>query len=156
MTDRQRHQQSVGGCIDVAASIGAGKGAIPDNRRNHNRHPYNKLAPVVWLGPHTRSDRVAQIRVSDISVGGVRVVDRQMLYPGSVGVLQLTRTNGDLALVGLRVVHTSYIGHMRYTSGCVFMPIPDEHLPFFVVEGRIIKLEPGERFPPDQSDLRAA
>ncbi len=143
---RRTTANSVGDCIDSAAKIGSGACAPKENRRSHARHAYHVDLPVVWLGLMNQSDVVNSVRASDISVGGVRIVGRYMLYPGSKGVVQLTRLDGSIALVGVEVVHTDYIGDMRYASGCRFIAVPQDLMStrFMQGDGGVVLLRPGQ------------
>ncbi|MBL0922182.1 MAG: PilZ domain-containing protein [Phycisphaerales bacterium] len=144
-------------CIDAAAKIGSGRApAAADNRRAHDRRPYHVDVPVVWLGPLRQSDRVQSVRASDVSVGGVRLLCRHMLYPGSTGVIQLARADGTLVLVAVEVLHTSYVGDMMYASGCRFIPVPEDQVVRFVRRGVVVPLTPGQPAPSCIPDLDAA
>ncbi|MBL0922181.1 MAG: hypothetical protein IBJ10_08655 [Phycisphaerales bacterium] len=135
-------------CLTNAAKIGAGRKPSEDNdRRDHGRHPYHKDVPVYWLGELNRSSEVALLRASDVSVGGIRLVCRHMLYPGAKGVVQLTRQAAEHAIVGIEVMYTDYIGDMRYASGCRFIAVPQELLStrFMQGDGGVALMRPGER-----------
>jgi hypothetical protein len=156
MSDPFSQPIQVGDCIDAAARIASGARPPADNRRSHTRHPFHIDVPVVWLGPLRQSDRVGSVRASDISVGGVRILGRHMLYPRSTGVIQLTRPDGSMALVGVEIVHTAYIGEMRYASGCRFIPIPQDQLSRFMRAGMPVNLVPGQPAPGLIGDADAA
>ena len=134
-------------CIDSAEQIGAGKKAPSSkDRREHHRHAYTVDAPVVWLS-HTngKASDVTRVETDDISVGGIRIIGRRMLYPGTFGVLKLRRPDESMALVGVEVMHTDYIGDMRYASGCRFMPVPKSLIIKHFIDdtGRMTELAPG-------------
>ncbi len=121
---------SVDACLRNAARIGAG--SAPPNtgadRRDHLRYRYRREIPVLWLGDRSKAGDVLSLQSSDIGVGGIRLISRHMLYPGVRGVIQLSRSETEHALVGVEVLYTDYVGDMRYASGCRFIPVPDQLL----------------------------
>ncbi|TVQ61238.1 MAG: hypothetical protein EA379_06705 [Phycisphaerales bacterium] len=144
-------------CIEAAEKITEGK-QPPSNkdRREYARHTYVIETPVVWLNSSKcKAEDVNRVETEDISVGGIRIIGRRMLYPGTVGVLQLERPDATVALVGVEVMHTDYIGDMRYASGCRFIPVPKNVIVknFINTDGRMMELRPGE-LPVDRPGAR--
>lgn len=140
-------------CLDSAEKIASGKkpAPLPSDRRAFKRHRYVSELAVVWL-TNTNTAKgadITQVETEDISVGGMRIRCRRMLYPGSFGVIQIERADGSVALVGLEVIHTDYLGEMQYGSGCRFMPVPKSVImrSFITQHGRLTPLRPGE-WPP--------
>lgn len=136
-------------CLDSAEQIAAGKkpAMSPADRRAFKRHRYVGELAVVWL-TNTNSAKGADITTvesEDLSVGGLRIRSKRMLYPGSFGVIQIERDDGSVALVGLEVIHTDYLGDMQYGSGCRFMPVPKSIImrTFITQHGRLAPLKPG-------------
>ena len=64
------------------------------------------------------------LRSKDISLHGIRVLSRNMIYPGSQGVMQLMRSDGRLALMGVIVRSSRYAGNMEHQTGLQFGPLP--------------------------------
>ena len=65
------------------------------------------------------------LRAKDISRGGIRVVGRQQVVEGRMGAVQLVRSNGQVALIGIRVQHCERLdGSTGYEMGLQFAPLP--------------------------------
>lgn len=118
-------QPSIEACLAEAERIS--KGDIPpdiENRRRHDRHPVEIAARIVWLGDGRPAREASAATVLDLSLGGARIATRQMLYAGSVGVIEFPAPGGKARMLGLEVVRCQYAGSMRYTSGCRFIALP--------------------------------
>jgi hypothetical protein len=48
-----------------------------------------------------------------------------MLHTGHEGVVLMKRSNSDEVMLGVKVVHCSYIGDMNHQSGLRFIDVPD-------------------------------
>lgn len=144
-------------CLDHAEKVGSGATAPVDNGRKHKRFAFHQDVPIVWLTELNRNTSVSLLHAIDISIGGVRLSGPAMLYPGSRGVLQLTKKTGEVALVGIEVVHTHYAGEMLYMSGCRFVPAPPDMLAarFVDSDGQMVLLRAGEKLP-DKRKRRSA
>ena len=124
-------------CLDEAARIAAGGVVSPRHeRRRHKRFPFDRDLPVLWLSD-LNGQGVINLRVADISAGGMGLSTRQMLYTGARGAVQLTRGDGATVVVGIEVMHCRYVGEMRYLSGCRFVATPAE------IEKRIVQTDGG-------------
>jgi len=146
--DRKPQPTTLDDCLTNAAKIGAGrKPERMDERRDNTRHSYHRDIPVYWISELNRNTDVSLLRACDVSVGGVRLLSRCMLYPGAKGVVQLSRNNQEHAIVGIEVLYTDYIGDMRYASGCRFIAVPAELLStrFMMSDGGVVLLRPGQR-----------
>jgi len=110
--------------------IDAATGAAPapelaDDRRSKKRHRYEALAALVLLSPRGERSPTMVVKTRDISVGGICVVTRQMIHPGSDGALQLVRSDGRAGLVGVKVRYCRYAGRMEHHSGLEFVSLPE-------------------------------
>lgn len=109
--------------------------SVPRERRAHYRHPYSAVIAVVLVGADgTRSQPMA-LRAKNISLGGVGVIGRQMMHPGQKGAIQLVRSDGSTAVVGVQVKHCRYVGGMDHESGLQFMPMPQGIEPDDLLDG---------------------
>ena len=64
------------------------------------------------------------MRARDLSVGGISLSSREPLDVGTKGVLQLVRSNGNLALAGVEVMHCRYVKDLEHLVGMSFIPMP--------------------------------
>lgn len=123
-----------------------------DERRRHERFRFKSQVPVVWF---TREHvlKVVNVRTSDISVGSVRLIGRAVLRPGLRGAMEMHKSDGARALVGLEVRHCSYVGKMHYAYGCVFAALSPQLIKswFTDANGRVLTLAPGMEIVPNQS-----
>lgn len=79
---------------------------------------------VAWFRQGRLSAPVVHI-AQDLSQGGLSIVSRSLVYPGTVGVVLLRKSNDDAMLRGLRVVHCRYIGNAEHFVGAQWIPLPD-------------------------------
>ena len=99
----------------------------------------------------------------EISVDGITIVSRQMLHPGATGAMQMLRADGRLALVGVEILSSTYVGNMEHVTACRFSPLP-ESMPvedFLDDDGRLQMLDDRLRenrcdARPDRFDANAA
>lgn len=126
--------------IDAASS---GE-ATESDRRLNDRKPYEALVAVVLVQPEGGSSDPIVLRAIDISVGGMGVVSRQMLHPGTRGAVQLVRSNGQRALVGFETRHSRYTGSLRHETGLEFTALPEglSAEDFMDEKGRLVTLDP--------------
>lgn len=108
--------------IDQAAHMQAA-GEAREEKRAQERHPYDAPAAIVLLSHEGQFSRPIPVRTADISHGGMRVVSRNMIHPGAHGAVQLLRSNGQVAVVGVRVMHCRYAGEMQHHTGLKFEPL---------------------------------
>jgi hypothetical protein len=93
-------------------------------RRRVKRVPYPAWVALLLVSPQGDRGRPMILRSRDISLHGIRVISRNMIYPGSQGVMQLMRSDGRLALVGVAVKSSRYSGNMEHQTGLQFSPLP--------------------------------
>lgn len=110
--------------IDRAAGLEAGE-TITDERRNKARHPYDALVAMVLCDGDGGRSKPQVLQAKDISVGGICLVSRHMMHPGAIGALQLARSDGNVALVGIQVMHCRYVGEMLHQTGLQFIAMPE-------------------------------
>ena len=129
--------------IDIAAGVRKLDHALTD-RRNIRRVPYRDYVALLLISPTGDRGRPIVLRARNISVYGISVVSRHMIYPGSVGAMQLLRSDGQLALVGVRVKVSRYIGNMEHHTGMAFMPLPHGVTAeeFLDRNGRLVLMDP--------------
>lgn len=95
-----------------------------EDRRNKERHPYTLLVGLVLLDENRELLPPLLLRARDISVGGIGLSSRGPLDVGRRGVLQLVRSNGNLALAGVEVKHCRYVKDLEHIVGMCFIPMP--------------------------------
>ena len=95
-----------------------------EDRRNKERHPYPLLVGLVLLDENRELTPPLLLRAKDISVGGIGLCCREPLEVGTQGVLQLVRSNGNLALAGVEVRHCRYVKDLEHIVGLSFIPMP--------------------------------
>jgi hypothetical protein len=62
------------------------------------------------------------------------LIGPQMAHVGQRGVVCIPKADGPPALVGLEVLHTAYVGKMRYATGCRFIAVPQDLADFVFPE----------------------
>jgi hypothetical protein len=107
--------------IDAAANPGESNTV---ERRGRKRVPYYGTVALVLVAPTGARSAPMVLQARDISHSGIGVVSRQMIYPGSRGAMQLVRSDGSIALVGVIVTSCRYVGSMRHHTGLMFAPLP--------------------------------
>lgn len=98
-------------------------------RRGAKRHAYDGRVAIVLLSETGSPAPPALLRGRNISAGGLCVISRQMIHPGTVGAVQMVRSDGSSALVGVTVRYCVYVGNMRHFTGLEFMPLPSAITP---------------------------
>lgn len=129
--------------IDIAANP---KGPPSGNeRRNRTRHPYDALVALVLVSPTGDRGQAMILRAKDISMSGISLISRHMIYPGSRGGVQLMRSDGRVAVVGVQVRYCRYTGNMEHHTGLEFTPLPASLAPqdFLDKKGRPVLLDHG-------------
>ena len=129
----------------IDAAEGKRSGAVAgSDRRIKKRVPYNALVAIVLVGPTGQRGQPIVLRAKDLSLGGLCVLSRTMMYPGSRGAVQLVRSTGDVALVGVEVRHCRYSGDMQHQVGLQFVPMAAELASdsFLAQTGRMALLDP--------------
>jgi hypothetical protein len=128
--------------INIAAGLESPENAGPE-RRAHRRVPYDAAVTLLLCAPTGERGRPMVLKARDISLGGISVVGRQMIYPGSQGVAQLVRSDGRIALVGVVVTASRYIGNMRHLTGLSFIPLPQgfSEKEFLDKDGRLLLID---------------
>src|SRR5262249_21708696 len=114
------------------------------DRRSRRRYRYDAYVALLLVAPTGDRGRPQVLRARDISFTGISVRSRHMIYPGSAGALQLLRSDGTVALVGVTVTGSRYLGNMEHLTGMVFTGLPsgvsvDE---FLDRHGRLILMDP--------------
>lgn len=109
--------------IDIAAGLKP-MPAVMSDRRSRRRVPYTAHVALLLIAPTGERSRPMVVRARDISLDGISVAGRQMIYPGSQGAMQLVRSDGRMALVGVAVRNSRYVGEMRHHTGMSFVPLP--------------------------------
>jgi hypothetical protein len=114
------------------------------DRRKLRRVEYHDYVALLLISPTGDRGRPFVLRARNISLYGISVVSRNMLFPGSYGAMQLLRSDGELALVGVRVKASRYIGNMQHHTGMAFVPLPDgvSAEEFLDRQGRLVLMDP--------------
>ena len=118
--------------------------AVLADRRSKKRLPYHAYVAMLLVAPTGERGRPVVVRARDISIDGISVVGRQMIYPGSQGALQLVRSDGSAAVVGVTVKASRYVGDMKHHTGMAFSPLPQgiSAKEFVGKDGRLLLLDP--------------
>lgn len=109
--------QSPGTPGDSAAS------KVPD-QREHRRYPISEEFQVSWLAPDGRPSEPIRLHATDISRGGLRLVGRSMVVPGTRGVVLLTLGTKGAGLRGIEVVFQRMVEGFVHEIGVKFIPLP--------------------------------
>ena len=133
--------------IDLAAGFKPG-GRASDERRDRQRVPYDATVALILLGPGGFRSEPILLRAKDISAGGICVVSRNMIHVGAAGAMQLVRSDGRAALVGVQIRHCRYVGQMLHQTGMQFTDMPEglSPLDFLDRQGRMKILVPKEDY----------
>lgn len=112
----------------------------PRERRRHARHPF---AGRVGLVLEDRGGPLL-LHAVDLSVSGVQVQSSTPLTVGARGAMQMVRSDGRFALLGVEVRHCRYDGERRHGAGLAFGALPPS-LPrerFVDAHGRLALIDP--------------
>ncbi|TVQ61237.1 MAG: hypothetical protein EA379_06700 [Phycisphaerales bacterium] len=134
--------------------VGIGDACAIDNRRSHPRYRFRSPVPVVWF---TRDSllRVVSLQTSLIAVNGVRLIGRAPLMVGVRGAMQLRKSDGSQALIGVEVQHCTYVGRMHSVYGCRFITLPEALVRAWFTDrsGRLMTLRAGVEIVPNANVL---
>ena len=141
MTDRSPH--AADHIIDAAEALQSPAPEVIEQRRQ-KRVPYDSLVALVLSLPNGQRSRPMVLRARDVSGDGIQVVSSHEIPVGAEGVMQLVRSDGQFALVGIRALHCRYEGHMEHRSGILFIPMPQGFTreDFVDAHGRMVLLDP--------------
>jgi hypothetical protein len=130
--------------IDHAAALQPGAACPTKDQRRKRRTPYRALVGVVLRRSDGTRTEPMVLRARDISSGGVSVMSSHAIPSGGVGVMQIVRSDGRFALVGVVARHCQYAGHMEHRTGFEFVPMPEgfSRAEFLDEQGRMILLDP--------------
>ncbi len=129
--------------IDVADGTATAQ-TLASDRRSKKRHPYTAIVALVLIEPGSTSGRPMVLQARDLSLNGICVMSKTMMYPGSHGAMQLVRSSGQMAIVGVRVQHCRYVSDMQHEVGFKFIPLAEEidARAFLDRRGRMVLLDP--------------
>jgi hypothetical protein len=108
--------------IDVVAQA---KG-VPHggDRRAGERYPYTASVGIVLIAATGERYPPMVVQARNLSAFGISVVSRLMIHPGSGGAVQLVKSDGTAALVGVAVRYCHYLGHRQHATGLEFTRLP--------------------------------
>jgi len=109
--------------IDIASGDLAAQ-VLESDRRCRRRHPFEALVAIRFFESDGLSDETKIFQARDISVGGLSVESAEQVESGTSGVMQIVRSNGHVALVGVAVRHTRAVNNDLYQIGLAFGPLP--------------------------------
>lgn len=113
--------------IDRLVGIACGEVFVANldrEKRDRRRVPYEALAAMILVDDRGRKGRPLLLRTRDISLTGVSVVSRDGIGADARGAIQLARSDGRQALVGVIARYCRYLGDMRHLAGLKFAPLP--------------------------------
>lgn len=93
--------------------------------RDMDRYPYHGHIVLILLDYSGNPSPPLLLRAADISTGGIGVVSRHMFHTGSIGAVQMLRSDGKAEIIGVKVKHCRYAGDMKHHSGFEFAPVPE-------------------------------
>jgi hypothetical protein len=139
--------------IDSARQLYSGAApAMHVERRDRKRVPFTARIPMVLVTRDGQKLGPLFVRGRDLSVCGMSVTSRNMIHAGQRGVIQLRRSGGQVALIGIEVMHCRYIGAMQHQTGLRFthdLPMELSPLEFLRRNGSMVLLD---RNLPEQPD----
>jgi hypothetical protein len=122
MSDRASQVDQI---IDAAASIAPGACPI-DDRRQNRRLPYNAPVAMQFLARDGAKQPPITGRGRDLSASGIKIDCDSSVPAKSTGVIQLVRSNGQIALIGVKVMYCRPDDASRsHTLGLQFAPLPE-------------------------------
>lgn len=115
----QRLRAASGEAVD---GEGTGDGVI-DPRRAHLRYEWRQVVQVSWI---LNSAPLVPLSLTaiDLSRGGVGLVSRSMVYPGTEGIIMLRKAGTDFIVRGIEVVHCRYSRPQQHIIGARWRPLP--------------------------------
>lgn len=111
--------------IDVAAGVKTVGEYIGSEKRINKRHDYAALVGLIFLRRDGSTGRPVAARSKNLSATGICVTTREPVEIGQRGAVQLIRSNGTTAVVGVRVQHCHCFGELAGCEmGLQFVPVP--------------------------------
>ena len=92
-------------------------------RRRHTRF-LNRTVQVSWLN-RGRPQPAVTVTACDISQGGIRLINRALVYANALGVVLLVRLHDEPLLRAIRVLHCHYRGRVDYHIGAQWVSLPE-------------------------------
>ncbi len=133
--------------IDAAARIAPGFCPVED-RRHSRRLPYNAPVAIQFIESDGTRRPAFSGRGRDLSTSGIKIDCKQNVAPGTRGVIQLARSNGQIALIGITVMHCrADAASSAHTLGLRFAPLPEgvAVADYCDKHGRLMLLDPALR-----------
>ncbi len=106
------------GSIDIAP-------VDAENRRTIRCEHCAPIGFVQWT-PDGGKSIATVVHTKDMSSSGLCVVSGYMLHVGHEGAILMLRSNGEEVILGVKVVHCSYVGEMKHESGLSFVEMSNE------------------------------
>lgn len=129
--------------IESARGLFSGGQDAPEERQR-KRVKFDVQLPLILITRDGQRWGPMLVRGWDLSACGMSVVTRQMIHEGLRGVVQLRRSNGQMAMIGVEVMHCRYIGAMQHLTGLRFTrEAPDQLSPeaFIGRDGSMMRLD---------------
>lgn len=97
--------------------------AVAHDMREHERFEITRMVEVTWIHG---DELTAPIRVemTDISRGGCRLMTRQMVNPGSRGILLLCKGPDDVIIRCFEILHCQYASGLKHACGAKWVAMP--------------------------------
>jgi hypothetical protein len=111
--------------IDVASGAAEADASDVENRGTRRFEYGGEIALVQWT-PTGGKSIPTTVRCKNVSSSGMCVVSRYMLHVGHEGAILIKRSNGEEVILGVKVVHCSYVGDMDHESGVEFVECSDQ------------------------------
>ena len=94
-----------------------------NRRRRYDRFLWVRPIQVSWLRQGQLSTPITLV-AQDLSKGGMSILSRSLVYPGTIGIVLLKKNNEDAILRCIRVAHCRYIGEAEHFVGASWLPMP--------------------------------
>jgi hypothetical protein len=94
------------------------------SRRLHERQAWGSQLQITWMADGKPSS-ARSLKAYDLSRGGVGLVSKSPVVPGTIGVALLARGTGEYMIRCLEVRHCNYVGNSQHVVGACWIPTPE-------------------------------
>jgi len=94
------------------------------SQRSHKRMRWARSIQVSWLAGDSPKEPVT-LKSHDLSRGGLALIGRGMVHPGTKGIVLLDKGGGEVMLRCIEVTHCRYVGRLTHIFGAKWVPMPN-------------------------------
>lgn len=105
------------------APVGGGQRQSSE-RRASRRLAWSSRAQVSWLTVGGMPARPVTVRCSDLTNGGVGLISRWFVHPGTLGIFLPLSNSADARLMCLEVRNCRYVGVWQHVLGARWVALP--------------------------------